>query len=52
MSDEKFYEKEAEFVAETLIGKTVKYNGKIAVITETEAYGDKEGIYSYMRVCL
>lgn len=42
MSDKKIYEKEAEFVAETLIGKTVKYNGKIAVITETEAYGDDD----------
>ena len=37
-----FFENEAAWVAENLIGKIVAYNGKSAVITETEAYGDDD----------
>lgn len=39
MLSEKFFKKDAETVAKELIGKVITYNGKAAMITETEAYG-------------
>lgn len=42
MIDRNFFEKDSETVAEALIGKTIEYNGKSAIITETEAYGSED----------
>lgn len=42
MINKSFFKRDAQTVAKALIGKTIEYNGKSAIITETEAYGSKD----------